>query len=54
MMVFQEFISPAAKRMEEDTREMGQDYSGQIKNRERGELEKSSSICRKKRSNYNN
>ena len=32
-MVFQEFISTVAKRMEERYKEMGQDYSVTIKNR---------------------
>ena len=47
-MVFQEFISTVAKRMEERYKEMGQDYSVTIKNRERVNRENSSSIVVKK------
>mgnify|MGYP005910447327 FL=1 len=47
-MVFQEFISTVAKRMEERYKEMGQDYSVTIKNRERVNRENSCSIVVKK------
>ena len=47
-MVFQEFISTVARRMEERYKEMGQDYSVTIKNRERVNRDKSSSIVVKK------
>ena len=47
-MVFQEFISTVARRMEERYKEMGQDYSVTITNRERVNRENSSSIVVKK------
>lgn len=53
-MVFQEFISTVAKRMEERYKEMGQDYSVTIKNRERVNRENSSSIVVKSQDSYNN
>lgn len=53
-MVFQEFISTVARRMEERYKEMGQDYSVTITNRERVNRENSSSIVVKSQASYNN
>lgn len=53
-MVFQEFISTVARRMEERYKEMGQDYSVTITNRERVNRENSSSIVVKSQDSYNN